>query len=128
MKFRTGYVQMYRGSERSRPFYCFSARRLVYVGFVVDKVATRQVFSSPTALSFACHYHSNNGPHSLIQFIHHGRYLTAATDSVIKQDTLKDVFSKKKNDSILFEVSFSMLMFFKTAIIIIITFCAYVSE
>jgi len=64
VKLRTDCVSMYRGSERSRPFYCFSPRRLVYVGFVVDKVAKRQVLSS------------------------------LISDSVSREDTWKEIFSK----------------------------------
>jgi len=53
--------------------------------------------------------------------------MTVSTDSVIKQDTSKEVFSKKFIVSCL-NFHFAYLLFLKTAIIMITIFCAHISE
>ena len=59
----------------------FDCALSVHLGFVLDKVALRQVFPANTWAS-TCHNHSTNAPYSFIY--HHQRCVCLAVESVVQ--------------------------------------------
>jgi len=76
--FTNFYMRSVRGRRDIAVFDCALSVRL---GFVLDKVALRQVFPANTSAS-TCHYHSTNAQYSFIY--HHQRCICLAVESVVQ--------------------------------------------